>query len=488
MSYLFSQDLLTFIPEIFFICCLLSLILWILPFSKSVSTLGKIITHYLVILVVEVHVITILLLTKNFNKVHVIFYDNFISDNYTISIKIWTLSCTILFLSIAKKQIENRFSKQLEFIILLMFAVFALCVLISSNDLITLYLSVELQSLCLYVLTSFDKDSQFSSEAGLKYFILGALSSSILLFGLSLIYGTLGHTNYHSIAKSIITINQEQDIPHTLILGLILLISAFFFKLTAVPFHIWSPDVYEGVPFAVLIFLATIPKLSFFSILIKLLYVVFFDLYVIWQPLLMWTAFITIGFSSIVTLYQKKIKRFLAYSSINHVGYILVGLASGTLLGLHSVFFYLFAYLTMIFAFFGLLALFPKNLVYITDLLTLRNYPFLKFLTLGVFFSMAGLPPLLGFFSKFYIILAAIESHYYFIMSLIVGCSVISAFYYLRIIKVIQFEIAQYTKMSVFQKNPIIYLYLIGSFLLLCLYIISPNFFLVQTYHIALWL
>lgn len=489
MSYLLlSHDLLTFIPEFFFICCLLSLIFWILPFGKNAKAIGCLVTQQLLILIIEIHLITILLLTKNFNQVQIIFYDTLISDNYTVAIKICILSCMIIFLSLAKKQIEIYFHTQLEFLILLMFVVFALCLLISSNDLITLYLSIELQSLCLYVLTSFDKNSQFSSEAGLKYFILGALSSSILLFGLSLIYGTLGHTNYLLITKSIIAITHEQNIPHTLIIGLILLISAFFFKLTAVPFHIWSPDVYEGVPFSVLIFLTTIPKLSFFSILVKLLYTVFFDLYMVWQPLLLWTAFITILFSSITTLFQKKIKRFIAYSSINHVGYILIGLASGTLLGLHSVFFYIFTYLMMMFTFFGLLALFPKNLIYITDLINLRNYPFLKILMIVIFFSMAGLPPLIGFFSKFYIILASIESQGYFLTSLVIGCSVISAFYYLRIIKILQFEMIQHIKVKIFQKSLVIYLYLTGSLLLFCLYIISPNFILMQTYYLVLWL
>lgn len=186
----------------------------------------------------EINILTILLLTNNFNKFQVIFYNNLVSDNYTVLLKIGILSCTILFLIISVNQIKQQFSTQLEFLLLLMFAVFALCLLISSNDLLTLYLSIEMQSLCLYVLTSFQRNSQFSSEAGLKYFILGALSSSMLLFGLSLIYGATGHTNYMLLTKSIITTSQTNCIPHTLTLGLILLISAFLFKLTAVPFHI----------------------------------------------------------------------------------------------------------------------------------------------------------------------------------------------------------------------------------------------------------
>lgn len=186
----------------------------------------------------ETHFITIALLINNLNKLQIIFCDSLINDNYTVLLKIGVLSCTLLFLSIALQQIQQQFETQLEFLLLLMFVVFALCLLISSNDLLTLYLSIEMQSLGLYILTSFQKNSQFSSEAGLKYFILGALSSSILLFGLSLIYGATGQTNYILLTKSIIATTETNCAPHTLILGIILLISAFLFKLTAVPFHI----------------------------------------------------------------------------------------------------------------------------------------------------------------------------------------------------------------------------------------------------------
>lgn len=167
-----------------------------------------------------------------------IFYHNLISNNYTVLLKICVLGCAVLFFSITATKIVEQFATQLEFSLLLMFVSFALCILISSNDLLTLYLSIEMQSLCLYVLTSFKQDSQFSSEAGLKYFILGALSSSMLLFGISFIYGATGHTNYVLLSKSLVAMTQTASVPHTLILGLVLLISAFLFKLTAVPFHI----------------------------------------------------------------------------------------------------------------------------------------------------------------------------------------------------------------------------------------------------------
>lgn len=494
MLYQFSTDLFIFLPELFFLACILLLLLWALNLTTKPIILKRKVNCNLIYLLVEVQTLTILLLSNNLNKKNIIFYESFISENYSITLKIIILFCTILFLILTFDQITEQFFREFEFSILIAFVTFSLLLLLSANDLITFYLSIEMQSLSLYVLAAFKKTSQFSSEAGLKYFILGALSSSLLLFGMSLIYGSTGSTNFITITKTIVCItNIQENTPYMLILGLILILCALLFKLTAVPFHVWSPDVYEGAPFTVMIFFSTIPKLAIFSIFAKLLYSTFFDLYFIWQPILINTSFLTITFSSLATLYQKKIKRFLAYSSINHVGYMLMGLSTGTLLGVHSFFLYISIYLITMFTLFGVLLslkkITNKNIIYFTDLLYLKEiHPMLKTVITLLFFSIAGIPPLMGFFAKFYIFFATIETKYYFLLTVAILCSTLSAFYYIRIIKIINFENFLNFNLLQLNTNSIAYSYINLGSLLIIFFILTPNFLVTQTYYLALLL
>lgn len=488
MLYYFFTDIFIFLPELFFSSCGLILLVWSLNFNFKTIKFKQKWIKTLVYLFLETQIITLLLLTNNFNKEKIIFYDSFISNNYSIIIKILILSSTILFTILTINQIIQQFATNFEFIILLLFVTFSLLVLVSSNDFITLYLSLELQSLSIYILVSFKKKLQFSSEAGLKYFILGSLSSSLLLFGISLIYGATGSTNFHDIMK-ISSINIE--FTSIFILGLILLICGLLFKLTAVPFHIWSPDIYEGAPFIIMIFLATIPKLAVFSIFIKILYSIFFNLQFIWQPILLFTAIITILFSSIITLYQKKIKRFFAYSSISHVGYMLAALSTGTILGLQSVFVYLLIYLVTIFLFFGILLSIQnknnKNLIYLIDFLTFKNnYPIIKIILVLLFFSIAGIPPLMGFFSKFYIFFSLVDTKYYILGVVIVICSTLSTFYYIRIIKILTFEKNNKPIILLLHQNTPTYLYLALTSVLIIFFISTPNLLLIETYYLTL--
>lgn len=494
MLYDFSTNLIIFLPELFFLCSILILLLWALNFTTKLITYNtKVITN-LTLLLLEVHVITIILLTNNFSKKSIIFYESLLSDNYSVTLKIAILSCTILFFLLATNHLKQFFSSEFEFLILISLTIFALLLLISSNDLITFYLAIEMQSLCLYVLAAFKKTSQFSSEAGLKYFILGALSSSLLLFGMSLIYGTTGSTNFLDITKNILCLtNTQLETSYILILGIILLLCGLLFKITAVPFHIWSPDVYEGAPFLVMIFFSTIPKLAIFSILIKLLYSIFFNLNFIWQPLLINTALLTVTLSSVATLYQKKIKRFLAYSSINHVGYMLIGLSTGTLLGVHASFLYLVVYLITMFTLFGVLLSLKKstnkNLIYLTDLLYLKQtHPIIKFILILLFFSMAGIPPLIGFFAKFYIFFTAIETHYYFLLTISILCSTLSAFYYIRIIKIINFENPVNKSFIKLHFNLENYKYILLGTIITIFFFLTPNFLVTKTYYLTLFL
>ena len=492
MLYSFSTDLIIFIPELFFFITTIILLLWALELCTRFPTWNTQLVHNLIYLLVWIHFVTILLLSNNFYKTKSIFYESIVSDNYTITIKIITLICAIIFLTMTAEHIKQHFSDRFEFLILITLAIFALLLLISANDFITFYLSIEMQSLCLYVLAAFKRTSQLSTEAGLKYFILGAFSSSLLLFGMSVIYGFTGSTNFAEITKNILNNNLESN-SYTLTLGFILLLCGLLFKLTAVPFHVWSPDVYEGAPLLVMIFFSTIPKLAIFCFFTKLIYTVFFELYFIWQPILIVTSFFTILVSSIVTVYQKKIKRFLAYSSINHVGYMLMSLSTGTLIGAHAFFLYILIYMITMFTFFSILTSLKKdnnkNIIYITDLLYIKKiHPITRLAITFIFFSMAGIPPLIGFFAKFYVFFAAIETSYYLLLVISIACSTLSAFYYIRVIKIINFEKTFNLNIIKFKPNTLTYSYILTGLLLTTLFVIVPNFLITETYYLALLL
>jgi NADH-quinone oxidoreductase subunit N len=214
------------------------LLLWALNITAQFSLLNTLVVERLIYLLIEIHAVTILLLSNNFHKTRVLFYNSLISDNYTIIIKMLVLTCTIIFLTMIIEQVKQHFSERFEFLILIALSTFSLLLLTAAHDLITFYLSIEMQSLCLYVLTAFKRTSKLSTEAGLKYFILGALSSSLLLFGMSMIYGFIGSTNFDDIVKSILNLETIDQVPLSFSLGLILLLCGLLFKLTAVPFHI----------------------------------------------------------------------------------------------------------------------------------------------------------------------------------------------------------------------------------------------------------
>lgn len=493
MLYSFSTDLIIFLPELFFIIAILVILLWSLEFSTKSWIWNTKLTKNIVYLLIEIHSITFILLLNNLHRTKIIFYESIISDNYTILIKMIILVCMILFLVIAIEPVKQEFSDRFELLILIALTTFALLLLVSTNDLISFYLSIEMQSLCLYVLAAFKRTSQLSTEAGLKYFVLGALSSSFLLFGMSLIYGFTGSTNFAEISKSILNSANLENVTNTLILGLILVLCGFLFKLTAVPFHIWSPDVYEGAPLLVMIFFSTVPKFAIFCFFTKLLYITFFDLYFIWQPILIVTASLTILFSSLAALYQKKLKRFLAYSSINHVGYMLMSLSTGTLMGVHAFFLYILIYMLTMFTFFSMLISLKretnKNIVYLTDLLYLKQiYPITRIIITLLFFSMAGIPPLIGFFAKFYVFLAAVETNYYLLLTISILCSTLSAFYYIRVIKIINFEKTLNLNILEFKPTSLVYIYNLLGLLLITLFFIAPNFLVTETYYLGLLL
>jgi len=315
-----------------------------------------------------------------------------------------------------------------------------------------MYLTIELQSLCFFVLAASKRNSEFSTEAGLKYFILGAFSSGILLFGCSMIYGFTGVTNFEELAKILtgLSLLNNSYSSSGLVLGLIFVAVGFLFKLTAVPFHQWAPDVYEGSPTSVTAFFALTPKIAIFGVFLRLFFYCFYDLMIPWQKLLFVCSLGSMLLGSLGAMSQKKIKRLLAFSSIGHIGYMLIGMTCGTVEGIQALLLYLVIYVFMTLNVFAVLLSLKEEgkdirIKYISDLGLLgKTNPLLAFTLSLTMFSLAGIPPLAGFCSKFYIFFAALGSSLYVLAFAGVISSVISCFYYIRIIKIIYFEKPSY--------------------------------------------
>nr|QJH88498.1 Nad2 [Pterocladiophila hemisphaerica] len=328
-----------------------------------------------------------------------------------------------------------------EIWILILFSTTAFLFVIQSCDLLSLYLSIEYQSLILYILASSKRNSEFVIEAGLKYFILGAFASTFFLFGCSLIYGQTGLTNLLNL-KSFFLLEYSNN--YQINTGFILLISALFFKVGAAPFHIWTPDVYEGCPTPITLFIALLPKLSVFIVLIKIIILLFSNLIYIWREILFLVVFLSLLVGTMGTLCQEKWKRFFAFSSISHMGFIFLGFFSGDNLGLFSVLLYLLVYLITIFVFVLIFSHIKKyknyhnfkQIRYLKEISSLsKQNPTLAFSLSVLLFSMAGIPPFGGFFIKFYILLSILTVKAIGISLIVIIFSCISCFYYLRLIK-----------------------------------------------------
>ena len=325
-----------------------------------------------------------------------------------------------------------------EYPILILLATIGMMIMVSANDLIAIFIGLELQSLTLYVLAALNRNHLASSEAGLKYFLLGALSSGLLLFGLSYIYGFTGNTNLNLISTTVTSGNIG------LIIGIVFVCSGIAFKVSAVPFHMWTPDVYEGAPTPVTAFFALAPKVAAIALAVRFLIVGFGDIAFDWQQIITFLSIASMVFAAFAAIAQTNIKRLMAYSSIGHVGYALIGLVCGTPQGISSLVIYLSIYLIMnigVFSF--ILSMKNKGEYYenISDLSGLyKTHPYYSVVITILMFSLAGIPPLAGFFGKFYIFIAAIESNLLLLAIVGILASVVGAFYYLRIIKVIYFD------------------------------------------------
>ena len=367
-----------------------------------------------------------------------LFNGSVVIDYLASFMKFITIIAALMALIVSSNYLRTFKILKIEYPILVICAVLGMMVMISSNDLIVFYIGLELQSLSLYVLSSFNRDEVKSTEAGLKYFVLSALSSGLLLYGCSLIYGFSGSTNFEIIAN-----NLDSD-QYVLTFGIVFILVGLAFKISAVPFHMWAPDVYEGSPTSVTLFFTIVPKIAALTVFIRFLYVPFINLIDQWQMILIFLSIASMVFGAVAAIGQKNIKRLIAYSSISHIGYALAGLTTGTNEGIQSSVIYITIYFVMNLGLFSCLLMLKRNDQYyetLDDLSGLsKNHPLLSLSLLMILFSLAGIPPLAGFFAKFYVFMAVIEQSMYFLAIVGLLSTVIAAFYYLRIIKIIYFD------------------------------------------------
>ncbi len=383
-------------------------------------------------------ILTIAIILNNPYAEEKIFLDSFIRNNFSNYFKILILISS-LFVLISSKNfiIDNRLDK-FEYPIIILLSILGMFFMVSANDLILFYLGLELQSLSLYILASIDRDNLRSSESGIKYFVLSALSSGLLLYGCSLLYGFTSSTNFDLIA------NQLDSENVGAVFAMVFILVGLAFKVSAVPFHMWTPDVYEGAPTSITNYFAVVPKVAGLALLIKFMLVPFSNILLEWQTILIFISIASMILGAVAAIVQKNIKRLLAYSSIGHIGYALAGVATGEISGYESSTIYISIYVIMNIGAFSCLYLLKKDGEYkenISDISGIsKKNPLLALSFLIILFSMAGVPPLGGFFAKFYIFAAVLENEMYALAIIGLLTTVISAFYYLKIIKTIYFD------------------------------------------------
>jgi NADH-quinone oxidoreductase subunit N len=370
---------------------------------------------------------------------HVLFNGSFVVDDYARFLKMLVVFGSGGALLLSHDYLDAEKQHKFEYGTLFLLATLGMMMLISAADLIALYLGLELMSLALYVVAAIDRDSIRSTEAGLKYFVLGALSSGMLLYGASLIYGFTGTVSFTGIAKA-----SMQGASIGLIFGLVFLLVGFCFKISAVPFHMWTPDVYEGAPTPVTAFFAAAPKVAAIAIFVRTTVVAFPGIAHEWQQIVVFVSIASMALGAFAAIGQRNIKRLLAYSSIGHMGYALIGLDADSAQGVQGVLIYMTIYVTMTLGTFAVVLSMRRDgklVENIGDLAGLsRTHPTMAFFLAMLLFSLAGIPPLAGFFAKFYVFLAAINAGLYVLAVVGVLTSVVGAYYYLAIVKIMYFD------------------------------------------------
>jgi proton-translocating NADH-quinone oxidoreductase chain N len=483
---LFGNDLKAIFPEIYLSIAILILIVYGVVYSTSIHYNNPILINSTSWLSIYIIVLTILLVYNDPIHTGVILRNLLVSDSLTSFIKtillFSSMSCILISFDYLKRQKLNSF----EYTILMLLATLGMLLMISSYDLLSMYLAIELQSLCLYVMATFQRHSIFSTEAGLKYFLLGAFSSGVLLFGSSMVYGFTGTTNFGELAILFSGISDTSILTSSgILIGIIFIAVALLFKLAAAPFHMWAPDVYEGSPTSVTAFFAIVPKIAIIGLFLRLFFYGFHDFIGEWQQILLFCSIGSMIIGAFGALSQKKIKRLFAYSAIGHVGYMLIGLVTGTVIGIQGILLYITIYIFTMINLFGIILTSDKE--YISSFRGMSQTDPLLAATFSItLFSMAAIPPLAGFYSKFYLFVAAMESNLYLLAIVGILTSVISSVYYIRIIKMMYFQPKIKLKHKEIDQNKSLLVTLTSFFILF--FFLNPRPLLLITYKVALTL
>ncbi len=424
------NDLNIIFPEIFLSLSIFSILMVGVFLKKSFNIIFNL-TSLIII-------ITIAIILTSSNVEEKIFLDSFMRDAFSNYFKILILLSTLFVLNSSKNFIVDNKLDKFEYPIIILLSILGMFFMVSSNDLILFYLGLELQSLALYILASIDRDNLRSTESGIKYFVLSALSSGLLLYGCSLLYGFTGSTNFDLIESQLTKENTGA------VFAMVFILVGLAFKVSAVPFHMWTPDVYEGAPTSITSYFAVVPKVAGLALLIKFMSIPFSNILLEWQTIVIFISIASMILGAIAAMVQKNFKRLLAYSSIGHIGYALAGVATGSISGYQSAIVYISIYVIMNIGAFSCLYLLKKDGQYrenISDLSGIsKKHPLLAISLLIILFSLAGVPPLGGFFAKFYVFVAVLEREMYALAIIGLLTTVMSAFYYLKIIKTIYFD------------------------------------------------
>ncbi len=451
-------------PEIFLSLSIFSILL-IGVFKKKSFNLIFNLTSLIII-------VTILIILTGSNNVEKIFLDSFVRDSFSNYFKILILLSSLFVLNSSKNFIIDNKLDKFEYPIIILLSILGMFFMVSANDLILFYLGLELQSLSLYILASIDRDNLRSTESGIKYFVLSALSSGLLLYGCSLLYGFTGSTNFELIANQLYKENTGA------VFAMVFILVGLAFKVSAVPFHMWTPDVYEGAPTSITSYFAVVPKVAGLALLIKFMFVPFSNILLEWQTIIIFISIASMILGAVAAMAQKNFKRLLAYSSIGHIGYALAGVATGAITGYQSAIVYISIYVIMNIGAFSCLYLLKNDGKYkenISDLSGIsKKHPLLAISLLVILFSLAGVPPLGGFFAKFYVFVAVLEKQMYALAIIGLLTTVMSAFYYLKIIKTIYFDDSFITFES--NKNRTAQVSVFASCIILSTFFLYPSF------------
>nr|YP_011008441.1 NADH dehydrogenase subunit 2 [Undaria peterseniana]WBP70412.1 NADH dehydrogenase subunit 2 [Undaria peterseniana] len=491
-ALIYQNDTAAFLPELFLAISILVVLLHGSFLGVSAASLYTYLTPSMVRLTSTILFLSFFLVLNNPVESQTLWNAIFVTDNIGTWSKLIVFLGLLFCVSVSESYMFSARFRAYEFFVFIIGIGLSLCLLISSYDLLSIYLSMEFLSLIFYVLAAWKKNSYFSAEAGLKYFILGSIASIFFLFGASLIYFAMGTTNLGSL--TLLTENLSTLSPF-IYLGLVCVVSALLFKIGAAPYHMWIADVYEGAPTLVGFIFAVIPKFAFFVVILRLSFMSFWSFFPsLWENFFCMCGLFSLFVGCICGLGEIKIKRLLAFSSVGHVGFLCLGLASGNIEGIQAVLFYLLIYmLTAAFLWIYILYLDLSStsgsalLTFSDSIGLIRANPLMGFGVALMIFSLAGIPPFGGFFAKLNIFVSLIDSSFFIVAIFVVITSVISAFYYIRLIKIFYFEKNKnwffFTPLS---KGAALVLVLSG--LTIIFFILSPNIFYLLTYKIGLGL